>query len=89
MIPTTIASNYAFLLPVGTPANAMVYEHGRLTIAEMVVPGFLAKIITLFVTFLVTYALGDPIFGMFQEADWVSPLVSAGNVSTTAIPEMS
>nr|XP_050025496.2 solute carrier family 13 member 2-like [Dermacentor andersoni] len=82
MIPTTIASNYAFLLPVGTPANAMVYEHGRLTIMEMVVPGFLAKIITMLVTVVVTYVLGDPIFGMFQEADWVSA-ITAGNFSTT------
>ncbi|XP_037567083.1 solute carrier family 13 member 5-like [Dermacentor silvarum] len=85
MIPTTIASNYAFLLPVGTPANAMVYEHGRLTIMEMVVPGFLAKIITMVVTVVVTYVLGDPIFGMFQEADWVSA-VTTGNVSTTVVP---
>ncbi|KAH6934524.1 hypothetical protein HPB50_024750 [Hyalomma asiaticum] len=84
MIPTTIASNYAFMLPVGTPANAIVYEHGRLTILEMVVPGFLAKVITMVVTVVVTYVLGDPIFGMFQEADWVSA-VSAANASNITV----
>ncbi|KAH8039859.1 hypothetical protein HPB51_009115 [Rhipicephalus microplus] len=86
MIPTTIASNYAFMLPVGTPANAMVYEHGRLTIMEMVVPGLLAKVITMVVTVVVTYVLGDPIFGMFQEADWLSAITTTGDANATLVP---
>uniref|UniRef100_A0A224Z4P4 Na+/dicarboxylate na+/tricarboxylate and phosphate transporter n=1 Tax=Rhipicephalus zambeziensis TaxID=60191 RepID=A0A224Z4P4_9ACAR len=85
MIPTTIASNYAFMLPVGTPANAMVYEHGRLTIMEMVVPGLLAKVITMVVTVVVTYVLGDPIFGMFKEADWLAA-ITAGDANATIVP---
>uniref|UniRef100_A0A131YZG6 Na+/dicarboxylate na+/tricarboxylate and phosphate transporter n=1 Tax=Rhipicephalus appendiculatus TaxID=34631 RepID=A0A131YZG6_RHIAP len=85
MIPTTIASNYAFMLPVGTRANAMVYEHGRLTIMEMVVPGLLAKVITMVVTVVVTYVLEDPIFGMFQEADWLSA-ITAGDANATIVP---
>uniref|UniRef100_L7LZX4 Putative solute carrier family 13 member 3 n=1 Tax=Rhipicephalus pulchellus TaxID=72859 RepID=L7LZX4_RHIPC len=85
MIPTTIASNYAFMLPVGTPANAMVYEQGRLTVMEMVVPGLLAKFITMVVTVVITYVLGDPIFGMFKEADWVSA-IPAGDVNATIVP---
>ncbi|KAL3189057.1 hypothetical protein MRX96_003199 [Rhipicephalus microplus] len=81
LIPATIASNYAFLLPVGTPANAMVYEQGRLTLMQMVIPGFLVKTITMAVTVILTCVLGDPIFGMFQEADWASHTI-AGNYST-------
>ncbi|XP_070385799.1 solute carrier family 13 member 1-like [Dermacentor albipictus] len=81
LIPATIASNYAFLLPVGTPANAMVYEQGRLTLMEMLLPGFLAKTITMAVTVLLTCVLGDPIFGMFQEAQWASHAI-VGNYST-------
>ncbi|XP_075534448.1 Na(+)/dicarboxylate cotransporter 3-like [Dermacentor variabilis] len=87
LIPATIASNYAFLLPVGTPANAMVYEQGRLTLMEMVLPGFLAKTITMAVTVLLTCVLGDPIFGMFQEAEWASHAI-VGNYSTF-IPDLS
>ncbi|XP_037515631.1 solute carrier family 13 member 3 [Rhipicephalus sanguineus] len=81
LIPATIASNYAFLLPVGTPANAMVYEQGRLTLMEMVIPGFLVKTITMAVTVVLTCVLGDPIFGMFQEAEWASH-ATVGNYST-------
>lgn len=36
---------------------------------------------------LVTYVLGDPIFGMFKEADWISPIV-VGNVSSTISPDL-
>ncbi|KAH6944472.1 hypothetical protein HPB50_003346 [Hyalomma asiaticum] len=82
LIPATIASNYAFLLPVGTPANAMVYEQGRLSLMEMVLPGFLVKTITMAVTIILTCILGDPIFGMFQEADWASHAIE-GNYSTS------
>ncbi|KAK8775205.1 hypothetical protein V5799_031449 [Amblyomma americanum] len=88
LIPTTLASNYAFLLPVGTPANAMVYEHGRLTLMEMVVPGALVKTITMFVTVVVTCVLGDPIFGMFQEAKWAAPVIME-DLNTTVIPDLS
>lgn len=88
LIPTTIASNYAFLLPVGTPANAMVYEQGRLTLLEMAVPGFLVKTISMLTMVLVTYVLGDPIFGMFKEADWISPIL-VGNISSTISPDLS
>ncbi|EEC03600.1 hypothetical protein IscW_ISCW001853, partial [Ixodes scapularis] len=35
MIPATITSNFAFLLPVRTPANAIVYEHARLKLSDM------------------------------------------------------
>uniref|UniRef100_A0A224YZU8 Na+/dicarboxylate, Na+/tricarboxylate and phosphate transporter n=1 Tax=Rhipicephalus zambeziensis TaxID=60191 RepID=A0A224YZU8_9ACAR len=81
LIPATIASNYAFILPVGTPANAMVYEQGRLTLMQMVIPGFLVKTITMAVTVVLTCVLGDPIFGMFQEAEWASHTI-VGNYST-------
>ncbi|XP_065308982.2 solute carrier family 13 member 2-like [Dermacentor albipictus] len=87
MIPATLTSNFAFLLPVGTPANAIVYEHAHLTVSDMVLPGLLVKAITIFTTVAVTFVLGDPIFGMFSEADWVRPVVAAnisGNTTSAA-----
>ncbi|KAH9376821.1 hypothetical protein HPB48_009729 [Haemaphysalis longicornis] len=87
MIPATLASNFAFLLPVGTPANAIVYEHASLKVSDMVLPGLLIKTITLFTTVVVTFVLGDPIFGMFSEADWVSP-GAAANLTFSATEEL-
>ena len=36
MIPTAVATSYAFMLPVATPPNAMVYVLGYFSIPEMV-----------------------------------------------------
>lgn len=84
MIPATLTSNFAFMLPVGTPANAIVYEHARLKVSDMLLPGILVKTITIFTTVAVTYVLGDPVFGMFSEADWLRP-VEVANFSGAAL----
>ncbi|KAL1428327.1 hypothetical protein MTO96_002715 [Rhipicephalus appendiculatus] len=84
MIPATLTSNFAFMLPVGTPANAIVYEHAGLKVSDLVLPGILVKAITIFTTVAVTFVLGDPIFGMFREADWLRPVVVA-NISGTTL----
>jgi len=48
LIPATITSSYAFMLPVSTPPNAMVFSCGKLTVQEMVMTGGLINFIGLF-----------------------------------------
>ncbi len=36
VIPITMACAYAFVLPVGTTANALVYDHAKLKISDLV-----------------------------------------------------
>lgn len=40
MIPAAMAANCAFMLPVGTPPNAIIFATGKLKIIEMVKAGF-------------------------------------------------
>lgn len=36
MVPITLSCSYAFVLPVGTPANALVFEHAKLQSSDLV-----------------------------------------------------
>ena len=38
MIPGAIATTFAYMLPVATPPNAVVFSYGEITVKDMVSP---------------------------------------------------
>lgn len=44
LIPTALASNCAFMLPVGTPPNAIVFSTGAVTLPQMARAGFVLNV---------------------------------------------
>jgi sodium-dependent dicarboxylate transporter 2/3/5 len=47
---TAIVSTLDFMLPIGTPANAIAYSTGKVKMREMVKTGFLLDIVGVLVT---------------------------------------
>jgi sodium-dependent dicarboxylate transporter 2/3/5 len=53
-IPVTLAASCAFMLPMGTPPNAIVFASGHLRMTDMVKTGFWLNLVTVAVTALLT-----------------------------------
>lgn len=62
MFPTAIATSFAFMLPVATPPNAVVFSYGYLRVLDMVIAGFVLNIVCVLVLIGFTESLGDAVF---------------------------
>lgn len=58
-IPLTLGSSCAFMLPMATPPNAIVFSSGKLKIVDMAKRGVLMNIIATLLITLLSYALGS------------------------------
>lgn len=59
LIPATIAASMAFMLPVGTPPNAIVYATGRVTTRQMIRAGFGLNLLAIVIITLITELMGN------------------------------
>ncbi|NNF16757.1 MAG: anion transporter, partial [Gammaproteobacteria bacterium] len=63
-VPVTIAASCAFMLPVATPPNAIVFSTGKITIPEMVRAGIALNIIGVIVVSLISLLVVPAVFGL-------------------------
>jgi sodium-dependent dicarboxylate transporter 2/3/5 len=63
VIPAAIAASCAFMMPVATPPNAIVFGSGEIKIKDMVKAGFMMNIIAVLLITLLTMTLGSWVFG--------------------------
>jgi len=59
-VPVTLASSCAFMLPMGTPPNAIVFGSGRLSMAQMARAGFWLNVAAALMVFFVMVAVIEP-----------------------------
>ncbi len=64
MIPATLSASCAFMMPVATPPNAIIFGSGRITIAEMARAGIVINLIGVVVISVVFYFLGTAVLGI-------------------------
>ncbi|MCP3761154.1 DASS family sodium-coupled anion symporter [Domibacillus sp. A3M-37] len=64
MMPAAMAANCAFMLPVGTPPNAIIFATGKITIPEMVKAGFWINMFAIVMIVGAMYLIMPLIFGV-------------------------
>jgi sodium-dependent dicarboxylate transporter 2/3/5 len=64
LIPAALAATCAFMLPVGTPPNAIVFGTGAVTIAQMARGGFVLNIVGIVLITFFCYWLGGFALGL-------------------------
>ena len=61
-VPAAIAASCAFMMPVATPPNAIVFSSGHMQISDMIKAGFVLNLMGIVVVTLITYGLLGLVF---------------------------
>lgn len=64
LVPAAFAATCAFMLPVGTPPNAIVFSTGRVSIPEMATGGLVLNLVGILLITLSCYFLGGTALGI-------------------------
>ncbi|XP_073903238.1 Na(+)/citrate cotransporter isoform X4 [Castor canadensis] len=72
MIPCTLSASFAFMLPVATPPNAIVFAYGHLKVSDMMKAGLMVNIIGILCVFLSVNTWGRAIFDLDHFPDWAN-----------------
>ena len=74
IIPTTLAASCAFMLPVSTPPNAIIYASGRVPITKMVIAGLWLDLLSVIIVTAFVYTLGHVAFDVLGDfPSWAAP----------------
>jgi sodium-dependent dicarboxylate transporter 2/3/5 len=73
MVPAALSASCAFMLPVATPPNAIVFASGHISIGQMVRAGIILNLVGILLITVVFLLLGPAVFGIDPTAplpDW-------------------
>ena len=75
MVPVALACSCAFLLPVGTPPNLVVFASNRLTINDMIIAGAAVSVLSLVAIMVITFVMLPAVYGIDIQSfpDWAMP----------------
>uniref|UniRef100_A0AAQ5ZVP5 Solute carrier family 13 member 5b n=1 Tax=Amphiprion ocellaris TaxID=80972 RepID=A0AAQ5ZVP5_AMPOC len=72
MVPCTLCTSFAFMLPVATPPNAIVFSYGYLKVADMAKTGFVMNIIGILCITLAINSWGRAMFDLDTFPAWAN-----------------
>ncbi|XP_062392512.1 Na(+)/citrate cotransporter-like [Sardina pilchardus] len=75
MIPCTLTSSFAFMLPVATPPNAIVFSYGYLKVSDMAKAGLMMNIIGILCISLAINSWGRVMFDLDTFPSWANTTV--------------
>jgi sodium-dependent dicarboxylate transporter 2/3/5 len=80
MIPATISASCAFMMPVATPPNAIIFGSGRLRVGEMARAGIVLNLLGALVIAAFVYTIGSVVFQIDPATlpDWAETLSGGG-----------
>jgi sodium-dependent dicarboxylate transporter 2/3/5 len=80
MIPATLSASCAFMMPVATPPNAIVFGSERLSVGEMARVGIVLNLIGAAVIAVIVYLIGTVVFQIDPSVvpDWATSIASGG-----------
>jgi sodium-dependent dicarboxylate transporter 2/3/5 len=78
MIPVTLAASMAFMLPIATPPNAIIFGSGKLKMIDMIKVGFFINLMAIIVISIATLILAKVIFNIdiTKFPDWALQTVT-------------
>jgi solute carrier family 13 (sodium-dependent dicarboxylate transporter), member 2/3/5 len=62
-IPMAMASSCAFMLPISTPPNAIVFSSGHISINQMIRAGFILNILSVLILMIASFTIIKWVFG--------------------------
>uniref|UniRef100_A0A8C6ZIH6 Solute carrier family 13 member 5 n=1 Tax=Nothoprocta perdicaria TaxID=30464 RepID=A0A8C6ZIH6_NOTPE len=77
MLPGTLSASFAFMLPVATPPNAIVFSYGHICVLDMVKSGIVMNIIGVFCVTLAINTWGRPLFDLDTFPAWANNTLSS------------
>jgi sodium-dependent dicarboxylate transporter 2/3/5 len=82
MIPATLSTSCAFMLPIATPPNAIIFGSGRIRTQDMARHGIVLNLIGVVLITVLTFTWALPRLGLDANGpkpDWAVPLSEVSN----------
>ncbi|XP_047619486.1 solute carrier family 13 member 1 [Phacochoerus africanus] len=76
LLPSTLCTSFAFLLPVANPPNAIVFSYGHLTIIDMVKAGLGVNVLGVAVVMLGLFIWMVPMFDLHTYPYWAPTIAN-------------